>query len=510
MQTSRSSTSTALTIFSAAPRARLNWNEKIVIDEKYISQLLTEVQQNFPENRLNFYDGNYPAEDLKSLCFTSNQLQLSKNYNPLQLPLIRALSIMSAFFKEHSIVDQQNMFGQSHQITRQEAAVCYLNFLREYSLVYITYLQAINGEQQALKLLIESFTTDKLFIASDVRKAVINQQDKPKFLLAILTQLTFKILFFEGNIITTIARVRALEIIIDNFNITEVAKAFSRFAGKDYDLCSIFENTKVFNLIPKALVTEASETGTQPHNKLFFKNKTIKKIFKIPDDENFPTKNNLPMAISEIVSHYQGHAIHILHSTLRCQGLWTEEFTFVFTAMFQLAKLDDIQKEAMFGDNAAYRHGGENKMDESAQSGWVLGLTSFGSYLDEDELNQLGDEQLRIRVRQQAYRIYQLESALLKAQKDGILNGLNFQNDPKDYLKRLLMPADLADEEFEETLKQHYRVLARDYHPDSQAGTGHHELFTQLQEAYEFLSNRMNRRDYLGLRRPGDRKSPSF
>jgi hypothetical protein len=504
MTSSRSSTSTALVVFNNLPRAHLDWNNNAVISTTYIDALKTKITNNFPGDEDSWkFSGGFPDADLermKSYEYTKN-LQYSKNYNPLELPLAETLSCYGRFYVERSVVEDNKVYGNNYQIGKRDAIVGYLNFLKQYSLAYIDFLEAINGSAEAVKLFAEKFSTEKMFVVARVQMKCFHKQyfSTPDFLYGILAHLSLHILFSKDNEISTIARARACEIIVDNFDVADIAKAFKYHAGKDYDLCRMFgDKVDVYNLIPKVFVTESNETGEIPHNNLFFKNRTIARIFKINAHFQIPAKENLASAIGDIIAHYQTHAIHIIHSAIRCVGQ-SETFIYLFVALLKLAKLDNIQKETIFGDDASYRHSGENVRNSTAQIDWVMGLANFGGYLDENELSQLGNEQLKTRIRQQAYRIYQLEAAALNADKDRILNSLNQYNDPSGYLKRLLMPADeMPEEDFDELLHRNYRVLAQEYHPDSQSGHGSNALFQDLQQAYEVLADRTRRLNYMG------------
>jgi hypothetical protein len=506
MASSRSSTSTALVVFNTLPRARLNWNDNAVISTTYIAELKKRITNNFPKNADSWmFTGGFPAPDIekmKSSMYDKN-LQLSKNYNPLELPLVEVLSCYGSFYVERVIVDDGEIYGSStHSIGKNDAIVGYLNFLKQYNLAYIDYLEAINGSTEAIKLLLEKFSTEKMFVTAKIKmnffhKKYYSTQD---FLYGVLAHLSFHILFSKDADISTIARARAFEIIVNHFDLDAISKAFKSHAGKNYDLCRLFgEKIEVYNLIPKAFVTESHETGELPHNKLFFKNKTIANIFKIDANSPYPAKEKLASAIGDIITHYQTYAIHIIHSALRCVSNDSAVFSYLFAALLKLSKLDNIQKETIFGEDACYRHGGENKRNTTAQIDWVMGLSNFGGYLDENELSQLDNEQLKTRIRQQAYRIYKLEAAALNAEKDRILSSLNQHNDPSDYLRRLLMPAeDMPEDDFNELLQRNYRVLAHEYHPDSQTGRGSNTLFLRLREAYEVLADRERRINYMG------------
>jgi hypothetical protein len=59
-------------------------------------------------------------------------------------------------------------------------------------------------------------------------------------------------------------------------------------------------------------------------------------------------------------------------------------------------------------------------------------------------------------------------------------------------VKRACKILDLPEKYNEITLKQKYKILAMQYHPDKNPDTTTHEKFTQINEAYQFLKNTQN------------------
>jgi hypothetical protein len=426
MATSRSSTSAALSVFNSQAKAKLNWNDLVVINPAYIDEL---------EKRFNgVYSLTlaphlaYSEADVKALVVSKyfRDLPANKFYNPLQLPIAPRLSSNGNFFREHTIKSSKDSLGKDDVIDEKEAVIRYLEFMKQYSLAYIDYLKAINGSKESLQAFVEKFITLKMFEAARINMKVFQrtEYDNKEFLLGILANLMLHVLFSKDSQITTVARVRALEIIHDNFDLDKLTNGFRSCAGENYNLNSLFAvKPEVFDLIPKAFVTKREESGHVNQSDLFLKNVTIVKIFQINPNLNLPDERNLNAAISDIITNYRAHAIHILHGALRCITLDEKVFPRLFASIIGLSKLDSMQKEEIFGDDASYRNGGNSVNNAQVSIDTIMRLESD----DDNRLGRLTKEELIQRIRQDAARIHQLEAELREAIKERALNSSNPQ-----------------------------------------------------------------------------------
>lgn len=462
-----------------------------IIDESWIKSLEDTINKSYPETpKYTWQQAEYQKEYIDwPYIQNTEKNETYWKYNPFDLRLPYPLESYERLFDRSAIRDDER-YHYNNSISRNEAAVASLNLLKEYNLAYITFLKAINGSIDAEQALKELFTTNLFFERVHINTKTLNSEiDWPSFITALLAYITLNIVYSPEKNIGTRARIKALEFIRDNFEVEKVAKTFQKFELGYYAWDE--KNEPLYNMIPKRFVTNATEAGGTAHNNLFLKNAYIKKIFNVTTGYNGSI--NFDAGIATMLNKYPAELLQVLQSLMKCDifGMRIDR-KFIFLTLVSLSKLDGIQKGQIFGEKASFRNNGQSSLESRAD--WFLGKESFGNYLSEDELNSLSTDDLKTRVRQQAYRITQLEHELVEKEKPTVLQYINVNNDPKGYYACLLLHPDTPEDNFEELLTRHYRVLALKYHPDKV--TGNKDKFQQLNEAYEFLKDAANRRDY--------------
>ncbi|OGT58354.1 MAG: hypothetical protein A3F14_01905 [Gammaproteobacteria bacterium RIFCSPHIGHO2_12_FULL_43_28] len=372
----------------------------------------------------------YPKEDIER-AYVSNTKKgnCHQRYNPFNLRFPYQLEGYERLYTHTKIGREESYY---YGISKKDASVTYFNFLKQYNLAYLTFLRAINGSEQAIVQLQELFTTNKMFENAGAKIDVLNNEVlDPAFPLAMLAYLTLDIVYSKANEITTVARVRALELLRRYFNLEKTAEAFEKFNLGYYPFD--VKEEPVYDLIPRRFVTSPNESGGTPQNNLFLENARIKEIFKINNKE-YPRTIKLDDGISALLNQYPDELVHVLQSFLRTSYNSLIDKKHIFVALVSLSKLDGIQKGQLFGAKASFRSNGETERGLETRVGWVIGSENFGDFVSEDELNNLSSEELKIRVRQSALRIHQLECELVNTARDAVLREVNNDNDPKGYL----------------------------------------------------------------------------
>lgn len=464
-----------------------------VIDEDWINALQKKINDIYPDMVMKYprqkYD--YPTKGVGHANISNTKKNdMYLRYNPFHLRLPHELESDESFYERNKI--RQDRFcdrSDRNWITVVDASVTYLNFIEQYNLAYITFLRAINGSEQALLQLKDLFTSEKMYSDAGVLKVHLHKDaNKGLFISGVLAYVTLNIVFSKEDNISTGARIKALEILSTNFDIEKISEAFSCYQT-GYSLKNI-EDEPVYDMIPKRFVTSANESGGTPHNQIFLENIKIKEMFNI----RWRKLTNLDGGISTLLNKHPSEMLQVLNGLLRYDSLLREEIKYIFTSIVSLSKLDNIQKGEIFGTKASYRNNGESQRSLETRVGWVMGSENFGDFVNEDELNHLSNEELKVRVRQATFRIYQLEAELVEAGRHSVLEAVSDQNDPNGYFATLLLHPDTPEEHFEELLKRNYRVLALKLHPDKPNGDA--EKFKKLQEAYEVLLDVESRNRY--------------
>lgn len=73
--------------------------------------------------------------------------------------------------------------------------------------------------------------------------------------------------------------------------------------------------------------------------------------------------------------------------------------------LFRLVELDEVKRDKIFGEAASYRNNGETKRTINERVGWRLGLDPFGDYFSEEEMATLTTDDLKVYLRQYAFRV---------------------------------------------------------------------------------------------------------
>ncbi len=390
-----------------------------------------------------------------------------ERHNPFKLRLPYDLEGYDRLYNHTKIRDSYGLGVLNSRLAQKS----YFDFLRQYNSAYITYLEAINRTDKAIILIKELFSSNKMFANANVSTDFLSdniKKEKSDFLLALFAYLTLNILYSSDEPISTAARIRALEVLRENFDIKKIARAFSKF---DLGYCiddSYGGEELVYDLLPNSFILEARERGAV-QNKIFLKNKKIKEIFKIPEKE-FNPSYELDSGFSQLISMHPQETLQVLHSLLRQPtgvAVNKESRQLIFAMIISLAKLDPLKKEEIFGDTASYRNGGESKPGSSAKIDWAMGYDSFGDEIAyRRKLERLSIDKEETRLILSERNRFQLEQEIVGNLEQINKNYITLENDPKGYFSILALRPDISEDIFEDMLKRSYRVLARQYHPD--------------------------------------------
>lgn len=475
---------------------QIDWNAPTVINKEYIDKLKEKMSKTYPDMPKYSWDRpKYPEEDLKlAYVKNTNKNNTYQRYNPFNLRLPYCLEGYERLYQHTKISDYSGS-----RLTRIRASTDYFEFLRQYNLAYITYLEAINQSDDAITLMKELFSTDKMFTDARIKidYLIEDMRDRKRstFLLALLAYLTLNILYSNEEHISTAARVRALEFLRKHFDVEKAAAAYKEFSLGYYPYDETSE--PVYDLLPKNFISEPHERSN-PHNRIFLKNKKVKDIFKIKEQEYGHPSYDLDSGFAMLISKYPQETIQVLHSLLRQPSNSPinnqNNINLIFLTLINLSELDIFQKGDIFGSTASFRNDGISKPGLSNRAAWATGHQDFGDDIKyREELGRLSKEELITRLMQAHHTIASLEEERVESELRFFKQNTP-ENDPKGYFATLALRPDTSDEIFEEILKRNYRVLSLKYHPDKEGGTK--EQFQKLEEAYRVLSDPKQRDAY--------------
>jgi hypothetical protein len=375
-----------------------------------------------------------------------------------------------------------------------------LNFLRQYHLLYVDLLQAINGSDEAI-----SNIKDKL---QDKHKLYANADIDPKFLKAdnrsvefrqsCLAYLVIDVLSSPDKAIGTAARVCALELLYQHFDLDAVASSFDK-NRLGFTLPYSAKDEPVEDMIPRSFMERPEEKGGTPHNDLFLNNAKVRGIFQV--HQHYGLKMNFDKGLSILLQEHAAETVQTLLSLIRLNsGAIAIDRGLVFHALVGLSKLDHIQKGELFGVKASYRAFDKDGKLSGLQSR-VGATTGVGAGFG-DELDSLSREQLKARLRQTINYLHLVEANLAsRAGNSGAYatssSGKHF-TDSKGYFKVLGLDSTNIPKNFDIILTACYRTLARKMHPDKAGNTpANTEAFQHLLTAYETLIDPRKREEYL-------------
>ncbi len=469
----------------------IDWDSPQVIDPRVISGMKGTITRRFPPRLYEWGPSPYPSNHLKFPVFLEPHgswynTRFWRLYNPFHLRIPDGLRAVEIFFERSRFCDEgyQGVIRAGY-ISPETAAEQRLDFVREYNLLYIDVLEAINGCLEARKRIESKVYTEEMYqnAGIDVKQLRSKYSTSPaseNFRQTPLVYLVLDILRSSDAEISTVARVKALELLHD-FDTGSLAAAFT---NDDQAFC-VTGGELVKDLIPWSFMTPSQQKDGPWHNRLFFKNSQIRSKF-----DSALCAFDFDSRLGALLKQWRSETVQVLLSLLRCHNYTNDWVTadlkkLVFHALVGLIRKDPIQKSELFGINASYRSASASGLQSrlGATTGTVDG---FG-----DGLESLPKEELIARVRQhQAYEQI-LQAFIAKKASTG---AKRVCKDPKGCFKVLeLYPA--VGEDFDTVLTACYRNSALKWHPNRPLGN--EEMLKKLVEAYEVLSDPLSREKYL-------------
>lgn len=384
------------------------------IDPRYIGQLEAKAISAYP------VDGNYSPKVLRFPPSMPNERGGAKHtispYNPLNLRLpYRLIS--------HDILyDRESLKGND---MRGKAVVAYLNLMKQYNLAYVDFLRAANRSDEALGRLKTLLAEGNILDVAGVQAEYLDI-DAQTLVHQISGHLCLDVLRCADTEIPTPARIRALEIAGEHFNVAAVATALSE--ARPNGLAVSFHE-KTYDLIPQRFITNEEER-TKPHASRFFRNEYVRSIF--PGSAHNSRPFNL--SVTELYSKYPEETVQTLISILRLDNSGSEMRASAFQALINLTNFDEPLKERIFGENASYRNGGESRIESVVTD-----------------------------------------------------SGGDLANDPAGYFRALCLHPDTPDEDVGALAEAIYSVLASKYGVG--ASKSNAQLAAKIAEAYDVLSD---------------------
>jgi hypothetical protein len=411
---------------------------------------------------------------------------IKKRYNFLELRLPYFLRRLTNFFY-YDFWDKPWSSGDPGYITCKEAAEQYLNLLREYNILFVDILEAINNEACVERIRIKIETTELYKNAGmnisggrAFEKNVLSVESRR----AMLAFLVLDIVRSDDERITPITKTRALEI-LHRFDVGAIASAFSKNI-RGFSVCD-GRPEPVEDMIPRSFMQKPEAKGGTPHNDLFLQNARIIEIFSInPQRVGRWNKIHIDIdrGLSIMLQQYPKETVQVFLSILRCGQVDEKSIELAFHALVNISKLDHLQKGPLFGFDASYQ-ASSNSSGLQSRIGATTGIgMGFG-----DDLETLPKEQLIARIRQREDYISKLEANVAKNAHASSIDGTF--NDHLGYYR--IIGVAHNNEDFLLCLTACYRAKARSQHPDK---GGNEEQFKKLQEAYECLSNPEKRLKY--------------
>jgi hypothetical protein len=146
----------------------IDWSSPQKVDSQYIAKICACVERNFPQRTTKWGSSPYPAETLKGfVSFTPKasffNKEISQLYNPYSLRLPYSLRAADHLFDRNQISGRFEQYQSPYRLKAETATEQYLNLLRQYHLLYVDLLQAINGSGVAISNIKDKLETHKLY-----------------------------------------------------------------------------------------------------------------------------------------------------------------------------------------------------------------------------------------------------------------------------------------------------------------------------------------------------------
>lgn len=466
----------------------VDWTVAEKIDPQYIASVRSQITETFPKRESQLTP--YPLKDLEGL------VSIDRNgYNPFDLRLPYSLRNMDELFDWRSISDPWS----PEKLTRKQAAEQYLNFVKEYNLLYADILDAINECEEAKSRIQEKLTTPLMYENAGINpkhlaRSYSENPASESFRRTCLAYLAIDVLRSPEKGIRTAARARVLQLLYD-YDIDAIASSFSQ-SSLGFMLPYEQEHEPVEDLIPRAFMKRPEEKGGTPHNGLFYQNAKIQEIFEIRRGYGDPSSRMNPDdGVSRLIQEYPAQTIQTLLSIMRLYDTDRQTRMLVFHMLAGLSKLDGLQKGDLFGVKASYRVDGQDTEVSGLQSR-VGATTGTGPAFGDDGLDSLSPAELLVRLRQTLRYLELMDSLLAKrAVYTGAPTSAAQFADHQGYFKTLGLHPETPPDEFDPLLGACYRVQAKKWHTDRK--DGNKRQMQKVNEALEKLRDPDTRGRYL-------------
>jgi len=322
-----------------AGRLRASRGADRAIDPGYIEMIEAKAIAAYPP------DANYAPRVFQFPPSLSNPVGGAKHsvspYNPLGLRV--PFHLISETILYGRIVGDE---------ARVKAITSYLELAKQYNLSYVEFLRAASGSDDAVARLKTSLLEGKILDAAGVQVALLAIEHQ-SLLHEIQGHLCLDVLRCPDVEVPTTARIRALEIVRDHFDVTAVAEVLSKGI-----LGLVRGPQKIYDLIPERFIT-TEEERTKSHASRFLRNGYIKSLFPVGKT------NGRPFSLSalELASKYPEETVQTLLGFIRMSDATSPQRASAFQALIRLTSLDEVRKERIFGVNASYRNGGKSRIE---------------------------------------------------------------------------------------------------------------------------------------------------
>jgi len=319
-----------------------------VIDPNYIEALEAKAIAAYPTDR------NYASTVIRFPPSLPNEIGGAKHdispYNPLDLRLPFHLFGYAVLYDLEPVRTTD---------VRAEAVTSHLELVKQYNLAYIDFLRAANGSDEALSRLEANLVNGGMLSAAGVRMA-LRDIDASSLLHSIQGHLCLNVLRCPDPEVPTAARIRALEIVQDHFDVTAIAEVLGGEAGKGL---RVRGHERIFDLIPERFIANEEER-TKSHASRFLRNEVVQSILF----DNGRRARPFNLSVFELYSKYPEETVQMLVSIMRVAGSEPQAKSAAFRALISLTMLDESSKERIFGENASYRNGGKSLSEPAADA----------------------------------------------------------------------------------------------------------------------------------------------
>lgn len=351
------------------------------IDESYLAELEAKIAAAYPA------DGRYPDEVYQNPPDLGPPRRFENRdpspYNPLGLHLPRRLERYYALY-DGKKVNVDGTVESNDRLSMRSAITTHLELVKQYNLAYVAMLRAANGSEQALAELKAAFAEGKIFDIAGTPKASLNRGEDQRLLQAMLGHLSLDILRSPDPDITTAARIGALEMVRDHFDVDAIAKAV---VAEGESGIMLHYRDHAGDLIPQTFQTNAERNLS--HTQSFWENAQIKQILDNRDDDGW--KTDIEAAVNELSLKYRKETVQTLVSFLRYPNARVDGAS-VFRALIGLTELEGPRRQRIFGQDASYRNNGVSRDNSTVDEGDV----------DEGDISRMTRQQVVALIRRLA------------------------------------------------------------------------------------------------------------